>query len=214
MKAESIIGTVQNALLDTSGQFWSETELLSYINDAQRQIVNYIPEANAKIEMVDLDPGVRQMLPEDATSLIDVIRNESGNSISAVDRRDMDRMVPNWSNATASADIEHFMYDDRSPSTYLVYPPANGSARVEIAYSATVKDAASTQSELTLDIRHRSAIIEYVMFRAHSKSTKASIPERATAHYQLFMNIITGGKQGDMSQSAGRPDENNPRELR
>lgn len=214
MKADDIITTVENTLLDPANQYWSSAELLSYINDAQRQVVNFRPGANAVVVMEPLVAGTRQTLPPGATALIDLARNAAGASITAVDRRDMDRMVPDWPTQAGSNTIQHYMYDDRAPNTYMVYPPALAGAQVEVIYSATLADVAGTQDELTLGEQYRSAIIEYVLYRAHTKDTTAAVPARAQAHYQLFMQILGVGDAKLAQQAAGEPDPNNPRELR
>jgi hypothetical protein len=43
----NIISRVQDTLQDTTSVRWPEAELLRYINDAQREIVNFRPEASA-----------------------------------------------------------------------------------------------------------------------------------------------------------------------
>jgi hypothetical protein len=43
----NVISRVQDTLQDTTSVRWSEAELLRYINDAQREIVNLRPEASA-----------------------------------------------------------------------------------------------------------------------------------------------------------------------
>lgn len=214
MNASEIIEEVETSLLDPSGQFWTPEELLSYINDAQRQIVNFKPEANAKVENVALEAGVRQSLPDLASQLIDVTRNTDGMAITAVDQRDLDRMMPAWPKAEASTEIEHYMYDDRSPATFDVYPPAREGTQVEVIYSATLANLTNTNAELSLGLQYRSAIIEYVLYRAHSKDTQAAVPQRAQAHYSQFQNLVTGKTQVDRMEAAGEPKQSNPRELR
>lgn len=214
MKASEIIESVETTLLDPSNQYWQPDELVSYINEAQRQIVNFKPEANAKVENVALEAGVRQSLPDLASQLIDVTRNTDGMAITAVDQRDLDRMMPAWPKAEASTEIEHYMYDDRSPTTFDVYPPAAPNTRIEIVYSATLEDVIDTQGTLSLPRQYRSPIIEYVLYRAHSKDTQAAIPQRAQAHYQQFMQMLGQKTQSDRQEAAGEPDRNNPRELR
>lgn len=214
MKASEIIEEVETSLLDPSGQFWTPEELLSYINDAQRQIVNFKPEANAKIVDMTLASGVRQALPDMASQLIDVTRNTGGVAITAVDQNDLDRMEPMWPKAEPTGEIEHYMYDDRSPSTFDVYPPASEGMQVEVIYSATLANLTNTNADLSLGLQYRSAIIEYVLYRAHSKDTQAAVPQRAQAHYSQFQNLVTGKTQVDRMEAAGEPKQSNPRELR
>ena len=43
----NLISRIQDTLQDTTGVRWTEAELLRYINDAQREVVNFKPEASA-----------------------------------------------------------------------------------------------------------------------------------------------------------------------
>lgn len=214
MKASEIIASVETTLLDPSNQFWQAEELVSYIDEAQRQIVNIKPDANARAEALKLASGTRQALPELAAQLIDVTRNIDGPAITAVDRRDLDRMAPDWTTQTAARTIEHYMYDERDPTAFLVYPPAYKNTKVEVVYSATLEDLNNTHATLDLAHQYRSAIIEYVLYRAHSKDSQAAVPQRAQAHYQQFMAMLGQQVQSDQRVAAGEPDPNNPRELR
>lgn len=214
MKPDEIISTVETTLLDPSNTYWSTEELLSYINDAQRQVVNFKPEANAVVKTVQLDEGTRQTLPQQASVLIDVTRNDSGEAITAVDRRDLDRMVPDWPTKSHGDKVEHYMYDDRAPGTFMVYPPVAGGTKVEVIYSATLKDLVGTQDEMDLGVQYRSAVIEYVLYRAHSKDSTAAVAQQAQAHYQLFLNILKGGEQALDQQAAGKLDPQAPQELK
>lgn len=213
MKASDIISEAATVLLDPDHQFWPTSELLQYINAAQVEIVNVEPGANTVTEAVTLVAGVEQLLPAGAIRLIDVITNTSDGAVTAVDRRNLDRMVPGWMAATA-ADTEHYMYDERAPASFAVYPPATAGSKVTAIYVATPEPAGTENDDLALPGRYRPAIVNYVLSQAHAKNTQAAVPQRAQAYYQLFLNALNMQTQSNRAQSAGHPDDTNPRELR
>lgn len=53
---------IEDTLQDTTNVRWSEAELLRYINDAQREIVNLRPEASADHANVQLATGTEQAI--------------------------------------------------------------------------------------------------------------------------------------------------------
>ena len=79
----NIITRVQDTLQDTTSVRWSEAELLRYINDAQREIVNLRPEASADHANVQLVAGTEQTIPDVGLRLIKVVRNMSAAGSSA-----------------------------------------------------------------------------------------------------------------------------------
>ena len=74
----NLLSRVKDTLQDTSSVRWTEAELLRYINDAQREIVNFIPEASAVTTNVQLVTGTLQTLPTNGLRLIKITRNMSG----------------------------------------------------------------------------------------------------------------------------------------
>ena len=53
----NLITRVQDTLQDTTSVRWSEAELLRYLNDAQREVVNLRPDASALTANVQLSTG-------------------------------------------------------------------------------------------------------------------------------------------------------------
>ena len=73
----NIITRVQDTLQDTTSVRWPEAELLRYINDAQREIVNFRPDSSSKTANMQLATGTLQSLPTEGLRLIKVTRNMS-----------------------------------------------------------------------------------------------------------------------------------------
>ncbi|SMF94611.1 hypothetical protein SAMN02949497_1932 [Methylomagnum ishizawai] len=75
VSAGELVARASTLVLDSINARFTEAEWLAWLNDAQREIVNLRPEANTVVAVGRLDPGVRQVLPDDAVRLVDVPRN-------------------------------------------------------------------------------------------------------------------------------------------
>lgn len=75
LTAASVLNTVSQVLLDETNTRWSAANLLTYLNEAQRQLVTLRPEAGVVTETVALAEGVKQSIPTGGRALLDVPRN-------------------------------------------------------------------------------------------------------------------------------------------
>ena len=206
----NIITRVQDTLQDTTSVRWSEAELLRYINDAQREIVNFRPEASADHANVQLVAGTEQTIPAVGLRLIKVVRNMSATGSSATGKRTI-RLVssdilnaqdPDWHDPSATGSSAHgtvvknYIFDEDDPRKYYVYPGISGNAYVEIVFSRTPTDLSGTSSTIYIDDIYGNAIVDYVLFRAYLKDAEyAANSQRAGTHYQLFAASLGQGAQ-------------------
>lgn len=210
LSGTNLLSRIKDILQDTTSVRWPEAEILRYINDAQREIVNYKPESSAKTDNVQLVAGTKQALPADGLRLIKVTRNMSAASNSATGKRAirivnvdiLNTQEPDWNDPTVSGDaqhgtvVKHYIFDEDDPKNYYVYPGVNGNAYVEIVYSKTPTDLSSASSNLDIDDIYGNAVIDYVLFRAYQKDSEyAGNAQRMQTHYQLFLNCIGQGAQ-------------------
>ena len=207
----SVIDRVQAILQDTTGIRWPvTTELVLFINDAQREIALLKPDASAVNETVTLATGTKQSIPAAGNRLLRVVRNMSAasggtgaRSIRLVSRDILDSQTPSWHDPTITGDaahtnvVKHYVYDEQNPRNYYVYPGVSGNAYIEIVYSAN--PAAVTQSgNLSIPDIFANAVVDYTLFRAYTKDAEyASNSQRAATHYNLFINSVTGKGQID-----------------
>lgn len=199
--AQSIIRRVVETLQDNTSVRWPVNELVRYLNDGQREVVMYRPDAMVTNATVDLNAGTKQALPANGAKLIEVVRNTSGRAVRMVSREILDAQSPNWHSITGVAEVLHFMYDPRDPKVFYVYPPAAASgASLEIVYSALPTDITepadgATYSAVTGNISvpdiYANSLQDYVLFRAYSKDSEyAGNAQRAQAHYGAFANAL------------------------
>lgn len=195
--AQSVLQRVITTLVDETNVRWTVTELIRYLNDGQREILTYRPDATSTTVTVELIAGARQTLPTTAFRLLDVVRNTGGTkaAVRKTDMKLLDAQVPSWQNGTTNTVIKHFMYDLRDIDVFYVYPPAAVGASLEMVVSAKPTEIAEqtgvnlvTGNISVLDL-FANALQDYMLFRAFAKDAEyAGNGARATAHYQAFQN--------------------------
>jgi len=201
--AQSIIRRVVETLQDNTSVRWPVNELVRYLNDGQREVVLYRPDAMVTNTTLTLAAGSKQALPANGAKLIEVIRNNTANSkraVRLVNREILDAQSPGWHSITGTAEVLHFMYDPRDPKVFYVYPPALNTAAVDIVYSALPTDIVepadgSTYTAVSGNISvpdiYGNVIQDYILYRAYTKDSEyAGNAARAQAHYQAFANAL------------------------
>lgn len=212
---QSVIDRAQAILQDTTGIRWPVTsELVLFVNDAQREIALLKPDASAANTTVTLATGTKQAIPADGNRLLRVVRNMSAasggtgkRSIRLVSREILDSQTPDWHDPSVSGDaahtniVKHYIYDESNPRNYYVYPGVAGNSYVEIIYSANPATVAQNGNLSIPDI-FANAVTDYVLFRAYTKDAEyAGNNQRASTHYNLFINSVTGKGQIDVITS-------------
>lgn len=207
--AQSLIQRVVETLQDASSVRWPVAELVRYLNDAQREVILYRPDAMVTNATLTCAAGSKQALPAGGTKLIEIVRNSNGNkrSVRLVSRYVLDAQSPNWHSLTGVTEILNYMYDPRDPRVFYVYPPAASSgASLDIVYSAMPTDiaepaAGSIYSAVTGNIGvpdiYGNPMIDYVLYRAYTKDAEyAGNAQRAVAHYEAFKAALTAEATG------------------
>ena len=210
ISAQSIVHRVVDILQDTTSVRWPVPELVRYLNDGQREVVLYRPDATIKSATVTCVAGAKQALPSDGAKLIDVIRNSASGgtnkAVRLVAREVLDAQIPNWYGFSGELDVVHYTYDPRDPKTFFVYPPALTTTRVDITYSAFPTDVTEPADGSTYDDVagnmdlpdiYGNVVTDYILYRAYSKDSEyAGNAQRAQAHYGAFANALNIEVQG------------------
>ena len=229
---QSVIDRAQTILQDTTGIRWPVvTELVLFVNDAQREIALLKPDASAVNTTVTLATGTKQDIPSAGNRLLRVVRNMSAasggtgkRSVRLVSREILDAQTPDWHDPTVSGDaahtdvIKHYIYDEQNPRNFYVYPGVAGNSYVEIIYSANPTTVAQNGNLSIPDI-YANAVTDYVLFRAYTKDAEyAGNNQRASTHYNLFLGSVTGKGQIDAVTSPntdmGRQTTISPQQMR
>lgn len=203
LTAAQILTRAEDIIQDQTNVRWPEDELLRYLNDGRREISIARPDLYAVTTVITLAAGTKQSLPADGTRFLDGIRNVSGaaapytpgRAIRIVEREILDAQKPDWHTETQTATIMHFMYDERTPRTFYVYPPSNG-GKLEISYSQSPAEITNTATELTQEDIYAGALVDYVCYRAFSKDSEyAGDDGRAVKHYAQFLQALGIGNR-------------------
>jgi hypothetical protein len=207
--AQDVIDKAENVLQDILNARWGAPELLGWYNDGQKAIVVRKPDAYVKNEAFVLIAGTRQSVP--GFVVIDIVRNMGtagtapGDAITKIDRAEMDLANPSWHTDVASATVKHWMYDDRDPSRFWVYPPQPGSAFgfVDAIWSAAPPDALLATA-MALNAVYEPVLIDWILFRAYSKDAANSLysRDRAVAHAQMFLAALGSQESAEAMVSA------------
>lgn len=215
MLASEIFLRASTLFLDETNVRWTLPELCMWLNDAQREIVLQKPSASSINRVIELQAGTYQKIPEDALSLLRIVRNISsvglndqrvgGAAIRIVSRDILDGQQRDWHSGTEvpfATIVKHYVYDEEDQRSFYVYPGNSGNGRVEAVLSivpAAIEidegdnpaERASYDKPIALPDIYASAIVDFVCYRAYAKDAEyAGNAQRAALHYQQFANSL------------------------
>ena len=221
VSVQSVVDRVQVTLQDTTGVRWPVVqEIVLWVNDAQREIALFKPDASAMNETITLVDGTKQSIPSSGNRLLGVVRNMSAasggtgaRSIRIVEREVLDAQTPTWHDPASTGDaahgplVKHYVYDDSNPRNFYVYPGVSGNAYVEIIYSGNPSIVA-LGDVLTVPDIYANSVYNYVLYSCYMKDAEyTGNSQRAGNHYQLFMAAVTGKSQLDLVTSPNADTE-------
>lgn len=215
LTVSAVLDRAATIIQDQTNVRWPQTELLNYYNDARREIAIVRPDLYATTQVMPLEPGTKQTLPNGTvpaglpagSRFLDAIRNVAANdaigkAVRVVEREVLDAQKPDWHTEGETTEIKHFMFDERTPRVFFVYPPAASGHKLEIAYSQTPTDTVIGNINTdTLDQEdiYAGAIVDYICYRAFSKDAEyAGNTARAGAHYTQFVQSLGAGTSTSM----------------
>lgn len=203
LTAASIITTrVRPVLHDTnsSSYRWSDTLMLAWINDAARFVVQCNPKAYVTNSVWQLERGTVQHIPTNGIELIDIPCNytyasgvySTGAAITLTDKAVVNALDPSWRSATASATVELWMFDERDPTHFEVYPqqPDTDTGYVLGIYSLCPTDLTDITQVIVLNDVYASPMINYLLFRAYSEETDANALQQAVGYYNIAVTEL------------------------
>lgn len=208
VSAQTIIDRVRSQLIDTdTSPRWTDAELLRWTSDAQRTIVSLIPAATSTTVTLSLSSGTRQTIPSDGHMLLSVIRNLNADSSSAravriTTRELLDGYNSDWHASPSTKYVQNYTYDPQTPDVFYVYPPNNGLGKVEITYSIMPTELTTGTDNLTVADIYQTAVIDYVMYRAHQKDSDYAAGQAVAAGYlQIFLAHLGQGDAAELNNS-------------
>lgn len=212
IKVIDVIDKAEQILQDPTNVRWGQQELLDYLNDGQREIVLFRPDAKTNNESFTLAESSKQTLPSSALRLIDIYKNISPetNPITLIERKILDDQIDDWYNQSSTF-VEHYVYNPIDPKNFYVYPyPSTSGNTIEIVYSAspsdiTISNFSTDTDTIELDDVYANAILDYILYRAYQKDTEyAGDLQKSANYFNTFQNAL-GIKQQVDAGSTPRP---------
>ena len=205
--AKTIIQRAAEQLQDVTATRFKTDKLVRDLNAGQRQVILKRPDAATATLPTALVAGSKQSIPATAATFIDIDGNTSGRAMRKVEMSTMDAFDRDWQTSTGSLVLDHFMWDQRDPRTFYVYPNALLGAQVDIVCALypvdiTVPGSNATWNDVAGDItvndEWANALLDYVLAMAWSMDAEfAENAALASVHLQLFNAAI-----GEQLQSA------------
>lgn len=210
-KAISIINRAKVILQDTgtTGVRYPSEELQDWLNAGQNEIIQYRPDAVVvNAQFTPTANETRQILPAAGLKLVDVTRNVGAGSnkraVRVIERAILDDQLPMWHASNATVNVEHFVYDERDPRTFYLYPRPAAGCVLDIVYTSTPTPIALTAFDgtdvtpISVPDIYANSLLDYVLYRAFSKDAEyVENMGRATGHYAAFKTAIMGKMEGD-----------------
>lgn len=184
LQARAVLLRAQRILNDQTGVLWGFDELIGWLNEGQRQVVMLRPDASSDVKDVTLVAGARQTMPEGSIRLLDIPNNLNGRACTYVSKSTLDSYNPSWRQDTASSIVKHWLYDDKVPTRFEVYPPqpTSGFGTIQMVRSVlptdcTLQDVAgeSVDSTIGLPDQYDAALTDYVVYRGYSKDAAYTV---------------------------------------
>ena len=195
-QAGELITRVAKALQDPEYTRWTMKEMLEWLSEAQIAVAR-TPGAYPVVKHAPLKKGTRQILPEDAWSLLTITRNfdEEGTPlypVRIVPRVLLDACEPDWHRQAETPIVENYIYDDRTPKEVYVYPPNDGTGIVELIYCGIPAPIESMETELVVDDTYIPPLVDYLLYRANAKETDyASGVQSAAAFFSAYQQELS-----------------------
>lgn len=183
-------------------QQWTEGELIEYANDAAIQFVMLRPDLASTSRKVELEPGARQQLPDEATHFyrVDGTLDSFGRVTGQPTQSGYEaaRVAANWFAPLACAPrgspyvVRSFSLDLIEQTAFYVEPPVPPGQKVAVMVNYTaVPEHAGAKDPLPMPERFHNAAIEWMLYRAYSKEQDSqSSTANATAHQNSFYSLI------------------------
>lgn len=184
-----ILSRLDDLMSDDDRIRWTVEERMRWISDAGREIVLRRPAARAVTQELTLIAGTYQTTPEGTAQLLDIVRNVPGPIVRITDRQGIDDAMPNWHNAKAAV-TKHYMMDDRTPTSFYVYPPAAAGAKVEALLSVPPPSVASPDEIFDMRAEFIGPIVDWCLYRMHTKDSEYSQGAVAMQHYSAFSDAV------------------------
>lgn len=180
---DAFLTGVRATLLDPTGVYWSESELVGYYNLFVVIAIGENPTALTKSVPFSLAAGVDQVLPSDAVQFLRSPSNVNGPGISQVTGDAMQDADPYWYQQPPTSLVKHVVPDERDPLRFRVWPPNSGTGAIFVSYAYAPNDAVDGTSDFTLTEAYRAPARDAVLGMAYAKNTDRGDLQKSAFHF-------------------------------
>ena len=215
---KTIVRQVQRRLIDEDAIRWSDDDMLDYTNSAIKAVLAVRPDAYVLNHEFVCVEGTKQELTERSNFLINVVRNSKGKAIRGPhDMLMLDNYYPEWRSSTPEDVADCYLYDERDPKVFYLYPAVNDQHKIEII--ETVIPESITKAEFDNDIEsslgplYDNALVEYMVYLAFSQDNEfAANANKANLALAAFNSVLGNKNQSDeMKSTSKQQSQNKPR---
>lgn len=184
---------------------WTDEELALYAKDGMTEVAFYKPSATARMVEFTCVAGTLQDMSGMTSPTVGRLLNIVSYSASGHPRRplraamrdDMDRMRPDW-HGPGQGQPKNFVYDERNPMFFWLYPGATPGATLSILVSAVPE---STSTHLLIERTHVVAVTNYILFRALTRDIDENAYVRGEMFYDAFAASVGVQRQSKFAFS-------------
>lgn len=193
---KTIIDTAAARVIDSDFIRWSITDWLRILHDAYKAVLVARPDAYAQAYDFLCVDGVEQRLEDGTNLLLNVVNNVGGKSVRGpIDMILLDNYRPNWRMDAAMDHIDCYMYDERAPQTFYVYPPAKVGLKLRVITSTVpaVPKAIDYEEEKPSALApiFDNPLIEYMIYLAFSEDNEfAANANKAQQSFAVFQSLL------------------------
>lgn len=177
---------------DDQGMYRQQNdELIGYVNLGLQEMAVFMPLLFSTIGDMTCTAGkVEQSITfEDAVRLLDVICIHNGAPLTIFDRRTLDLFDPTWRTATPGQATQ-WSPKENDPLVFYLDKPAPTGQVLDIQYIRNPGTYALNDSIGDVPESMKSALVDYVVYRAESKDDENVLNARAAAFYSAFKTKI------------------------
>ncbi len=194
---ENTVGMLENDDLAT----WTVVDLVRYANDGQIDMCNRRPDLFSHYVDMPLVAGWRQRIPADGVKLLDVHANAVGSkrACTLVQRSMLDAQLRGWRSLEPVLEVDHYLFDEREPARFDVFPPAAVGASLSLEYArrpaamavpapdtplSAVAGNVNVPDEMSVALQH------YIAFRCYAEGSEDGNAQAAKNHISIYADIL------------------------
>ncbi len=200
---KQLIDEAARLVVDKTMIRWDKAFWADAFNSAIRAILSIRPDALTANEDFVCVEGSTQTIPSNARFVVDVVRNKGGAAISGnVNLKMLDDYRPEWRTEPLAQAAKAWLYDDRNPNTFYMYPPVEAGTTIECVFAKvpTPVTTADYDSDTKCELNpvYDNAIIEWLVYRAFSEDAEFTAnAARASTALNAFRIMLGDKSQAD-----------------